>query len=279
MASHHPPAVAVFRAGAFSTLSGDHHTITEAELTEIAEGYKPSTAPMFVSHAGSAGTAMAWIESLHVKNGTLYAVPRDGAASFSSAVNEGAHHLSFITLYTPNAPGNPVPGSMHLHQVGFVDQVSFSSGLSLPASGVGLIQAQRSAPPPRTSEEKALRTEREMRIEALINQGRLLPAFRDEVLSFAASLERAPFVSFASGEVSPAKDWFMSFLERQPTVVSFGAMDIGPDPFSGMAPDMHLPSGYQVDRAQSDLYNKAKEIARVKGISFSDAVSIVSAGL
>ncbi|TWD57486.1 hypothetical protein FB480_101227 [Agrobacterium vitis] len=67
----------------------------------------------------------------------------------------------------------------------------------------------------------------------------------------------------------------MSYLERQPKIVTFGAFDFGNDPVAGDIPPLNVPDGYSIDPVQNDLYQRARRLEREKGVSFADAVDLV----
>lgn len=100
-------------------------------------------------------------------------------------------------------------------------------------------------------------------VEKLVQDGRILPMFKDEVIAFAASLDDSQTVSFsADGEATTRKDWFMSYLAKQPQVVSFGEMNLGVDPFTTpRKPTASVPDGYQVDRKGAEMHQKINRIA------------------
>ncbi|MFC3086886.1 hypothetical protein [Tabrizicola soli] len=88
-------------------------------------------------------------------------------------------------------------------------------------------------------------------------------------------------VSFSDGgDAVTRKGWFQSYLARQPQVVNFGEMDLGPDPMAGppMRPGHNIPDGHKVDRKGEATFFAARRIAREKGISFADAVDQVIEG-
>lgn len=130
------------------------------------------------------------------------------------------------------------------------------------------------------NEVAAVRREKlDYELEKLIDQGRLLPAFKTEVLTFAAGLDMADTVSFSDGVEVTQRDWFLSYLAKQPKVVSFGAMDLGPDPFSPVprAQTSVIPDGYNMDRSNEATFFAAQEMAREKGITFVEAVDLIVA--
>lgn len=102
-------------------------------------------------------------------------------------------------------------------------------------------------------------------LEKLIDQGRLLPAFKAEVLEFAARLDMAETVSFSEGVEVTQRNWFMGYLAKQPKVVSFGAMDIGDDPLDPATArgrqGVNIPDGYHADRSNDALLAAARRIA------------------
>lgn len=111
------------------------------------------------------------------------------------------------------------------------------------------------------------------KVDKLIDAGKVLPVFKDEILSFAASLDETATVSFADGKEVPSRDWFMSYLERQPKQVSFGAFNLGPDPETKTTA-IPTPEGFAVDQTNTAMYHRIREIARDKGVSFSEAIDI-----
>lgn len=128
------------------------------------------------------------------------------------------------------------------------------------------------------SEVAAVRREKlDHELEKLIDQGRLLPVLKAEVLEFATGLDMADTVSFSDGVETTQRDWFMGYLAKQPQVVSFGAMDLGDDPFSTVQNPRqggNIPDGYHADRSQDALLASARRIVQDKGVSFSDALDV-----
>ena len=116
--------------------------------------------------------------------------------------------------------------------------------------------------------------------EALVAEGRLLPAQKDKVvglLDFVAASEQ-PF-EFADGgktvAAAPA-DLFRDILKAQPKIVSFGAHDLGEE--GGAAPvDFAAPEGMQVDPASLDLHRRAiAHQSQNAGMSYAAAVAAVN---
>ena len=112
-------------------------------------------------------------------------------------------------------------------------------------------------------------------LERLIDQGRLLPVLKAQVLDFAAGLDAAETVSFAAGGETTQRDWFLDFLARQPVTVSFGSCipTEGPLADDSRAFD-HMPAGYSADPTHEPIYRRARQIEAEKGISFAAAVTV-----
>lgn len=225
-----------------------------------------------------------------MEGGILKATLQDTVSEFADVVKEGRYKRVSISLFLPKSSSNPKPGKFYLKHVGFLGAaapavpglkpVKFHGGAG---EALTLSQDKPGAASFAQNDELARlrRQVREQELEKLISEGRVLPAFKDEVLSFAASLDDSETVSFSDGgNAVTRKDWFMSYLARQPQVVSFGEMDLGADPFSGPAqrPAHKVPDGFTVDRSNEAMFAAANQMAKAKGISFADAVDLVIEG-
>lgn len=283
--------IEVFRVGSFIPMEGGRQEIDLGTLQEIAASYDPALhpAPCVIGHPEINAPAYGWVERLYVEGGILKATLTDVHSEFADMVRAGRYRRVSISLFLPNSRGNPKPGGFYLRHVGFLGAaspavsglkpVSFSDG---PGESVEFSQDRPTQDHALADELAQLRRKvREAEVEHLIRDGRVLPVFKDEVVSFAASLDDQETVSFAEGRADTRLNWFLSYLARQPAVVSFGAVDLGPDPFSGHVPPrpaVNAPDGYQVDRRNDDVFAAASLMAREKGISFVAAVDAVIGG-
>ncbi|MET3611784.1 hypothetical protein ABID16_000089 [Rhizobium aquaticum] len=280
--------IEIFRAGTFTPMNGEPAKITTRELKEIASTYDPVNypAPVVIGHPKTDTPAYGWVDKLYVEGDKLMATTRETVAEFADMVKEGRYKKVSVSLFLPNSTANPKPGSVYLQHLGFLGgaspavpglkpvQFSHVAGgtfdLQQSVEFAGFSSGER-------REFEALRRERAaMRIERLIEDGRVLPVFRDEVVDFAASLDSSDTISFADGPKTTSRDWFLSYLERQPKVVSFGAVDVSGDPFAGKPQSIVIPNGYTIDPARHQLYQRAREIERAKNISFAEAVDLAS---
>lgn len=284
--------IEVFRTGTFQPMGGEAQTITETNLREIADAYdrELAPAPVVIGHPETDAPAFGWVEHLYVEGGILKATLQDTVSEFANVVKEGRYKRVSISLFLPGSSANPKPGKFYLKHVGFLGAaapavpglkpVKFHGGM---ADSMTFSQVKPGVASIAHEDElvRLRRQVREQELERLINDGRVLPAFKEEVLSFAASLDDSETVSFSDGgEAVTRKDWFMSYLARQPQVVSFGEMDLGPDPKDGLPvrQNHNIPDGYKVDRKNEGMFFAAQRIAREQGISFADAIDRVIEG-
>lgn len=279
--------IEVFRSGTFTPMEGKTATITERELQEIAASYDPALhpSPVVIGHPKTDDPAYGWVDRIYVEGGKLKATLKETVSEFADLVKEGRYKKVSISLFLPNSPANPKPGTTYLKHVGFLGAASPAvpglKPVQFSNDQQGTIEFQQDAPTVASfsdderQELEALRREKYVnRLDKLVDEGRILPAFMDEVVEFVGSLDGTETLSFADGEQTTRRDWFLSYLARQPKVVSFGAYDIGKEPLLEKVAKISVPDGYTVDTAQNDLYLRAREIEREKGISFADAVEM-----
>jgi hypothetical protein len=280
----------IFRVGNFSDMSGGQHQVTETTLQDIAASYDRDLhpAPIVIGHPHTDAPAFGWAERIYVENGTLKAMLEETAPEFVETVKAGRYKKVSVSLFMPGMDSNPKPGQVYLKHIGFLGAASPAVPGLKPvkfsdlSGGIVLEQDNPAFAEFATRDELARlrRQVREQEVEKLVAAGRVLPLFKDEVIAFASSLDDHETVSFAEGGAATTrKDWFLSYLARQPKVVSFGAMDIGPDPFT-MGPKVQtgaIPDGYHMDRSNEALFFAAQELAREKAITFAQAVDLITA--
>lgn len=105
--------------------------------------------------------------------------------------------------------------------------------------------------------------------EALVTDGKLLPASQASVVALLDALPTDKSVSFAEGEAAPLVDALMSILKAQPKMVDFAETDLGVEGDLSNDPD-------QI--AEFALTYKTEQAAKGIDISISAAVEHVSKG-
>ncbi|RWR29193.1 peptidase [Sinirhodobacter populi] len=220
--------IEIFRAGSFADMTGTTQTIRPENLTEIAGNYDPENhpAPVVIGHPETDAPAFGWVDQLYVEGDVLKAMIKDAAPEFVDMVKAGRYKRVSISLFLPASTANPMPGELYIRHVGFLGAqapavpglkpVKFAGG---PGSCFAMAQDFAAPLSPEQAELAALRREKtERRVEDLIRQGRVLPRFKDEIMSFADSLGSGDTVSFADGSAMPTRDWFFDYLSKQPVL-------------------------------------------------------------
>lgn len=126
-----------FKAGTHIASDGTKHTITQADIAEIASSFADGNgghdAPLVVGHPELNAPAYGWVQSCEAEGGDLYVVPRDVEAAFSEAVNAKRYPKVSVSVWPRDHARNPVPGKLVLRHVGFLG--------SMPPSVKGLQEA------------------------------------------------------------------------------------------------------------------------------------------
>lgn len=275
--------IEVFRAGTFSPMGGAPVTITDGELQQIASTYDKENypAPVVIGHPAIDAPAFGWVDKLYVEGGILKATLEGTVAQFADWVKQGLYRKVSICTYLPGSTSNPKPGSFYLRHVGFLGAAAPAVPGLKPVAFAGadsdtleFSQDVRPAFFAEQDELHKLRGEvREAKLETLITQGRVLPTFKAEILTFADSLDVSETVSFSDGCETTRQEWFFSYLARQPVLVSFGEVDIS-QAHQVDDPQFVAPEGYTYDRTHDHLYVRARQIEREQKISFADAVEL-----
>ncbi|UYZ84291.1 peptidase [Entomomonas sp. E2T0] len=114
--------IAIFPVGKHTAMSGEEINVTPEILQEIATTYNPTLheAPLVCGHPKDNSPAYGWAESLTVKDGLLYATPKQVNQDFAESVAQGAWKKRSASIYLPNTPGNPTPGKHYLRHIGFL---------------------------------------------------------------------------------------------------------------------------------------------------------------
>ena len=134
------PKLQVFKPGRHTAMSGAALAFSEADLQACASAYDPALheAPIVVGHPKTDAPAYGWVRSLAFADGALEAQPDQVDAAFAELVTAGRFKKISSSFYSPDAPGNPVPGVYYLRHVGFLGaQPPAVKGLRAPAFADG----------------------------------------------------------------------------------------------------------------------------------------------
>ena len=133
-------SIHIFRAGKHTSSNGTALEFSESDLQAMVSAYDPKLheAPIVVGHPADNGPAFGWVGSMKIAGGDVFANPEQLNTDFAEQVQAGAYKKVSASLYTPEHPGNPAPGSYYLRHVGFLgaqppaikglEAISFSDG-------------------------------------------------------------------------------------------------------------------------------------------------------
>lgn len=223
-----PAPIEVFRAGTHTDASGRRVAISETDLQAIAAAYSPELheAPIVVGHPGDDAPAYGWVRALRVEGDRLVAEPHQVEPAFAELVREGRFKKVSISLYGPDAPGNPRKGGWYLRHLGFLGaQPPAIKGLKqarFAASEEGVVEFAET-----WSLSLAARLFRGLREFVLAQFGqeaadKALPAETIEAIAEAVPAEARPVPAFAEPPTAkerpmpdPAADRSAEFAERE----------------------------------------------------------------
>jgi len=114
--------IEIFKVGLWTSAEGRTIGFTEADLQKTASAYDPKKfdAPLVLGHPKTADPAYGWVKSLSYSDGKLIAEVDDVEPEFAEAVSQKRYKKISASFYTPDHPGNPVPGTYYLRHVGFL---------------------------------------------------------------------------------------------------------------------------------------------------------------
>lgn len=101
--------IPILKVGRYKDASGRSYDITPSMLKELAETYKPNTAPLVKGHPNNDEPALGWVDRVKADGDTLF-------ASFSQ-VAESFKNVS-ASFFLPFSDANPAKGRYALRHVG-----------------------------------------------------------------------------------------------------------------------------------------------------------------
>ncbi len=113
----------IFKAGKHTASNGSLHEFSEDTVQEIVDSYDPALfmAPMVVGHPQANMPAYGWAKSLSYDERTgIEAEPDQVDPEFADMVNAGRFKYISASIYAPDSPYNPKPGSYYLRHIGFL---------------------------------------------------------------------------------------------------------------------------------------------------------------
>ncbi|GAB4481859.1 MAG: hypothetical protein OHK0044_30590 [Burkholderiaceae bacterium] len=234
-------------------------TITAADIAAIAAAYEPARyqAPVVIGHPATDDPAWGWVVGASAAADGLW-LDVELLPEMADLVRAGRYRAVSVALWTPQAPGNPKPGTWALKHLGYLgaaapavkglaptrlnaDADAGAVILTIPpketrnmaepsnkdhASGTDAATlAERERELARREAAIAAR-ERELaraaymqEIDAHVAAGRVLAAERAGLVALMEALSVAGTVRLAEGQSAPALDALRGFLARLPARV------------------------------------------------------------
>lgn len=114
--------IEIFKPGRHTAMSGAVLDFSEADMRAMVDAYDPRLheAPLVIGHPKVDGPRYGGVGSLSFADGIVAAAPKDVVPEFADWVGKKLFNQVSASLYTPGAPGNPVPGVYYLRHVGFL---------------------------------------------------------------------------------------------------------------------------------------------------------------
>lgn len=110
--------IPILKVGRYKDSSGRSYDITPSMLKELAETYKPNTAPLVKGHPNNDEPALGWVDRVKADGDTLFASFSQVAESFKNEVAEGLFKNVSASFFLPFSDANPAKGRYALRHVG-----------------------------------------------------------------------------------------------------------------------------------------------------------------
>ena len=113
--------IPILKPGLYKTASGEPFGFSVQMLEAIADAYDPAVfhTPLVAGTPQHDDPAGGWIKQLTYIDGALRATPEMLDPVFGEAITTGKHQGVLGSIYLPDNPNNPKPGSHYLRHVGF----------------------------------------------------------------------------------------------------------------------------------------------------------------
>lgn len=253
--------LAIARTGTFTDSAGNSHSFTTEDLDAIAASYDPKTleAPLVFGHPATGAPAYGWVTDLKREGSTLFAQFAQVPGTVRDLVAQGHYKYVSMSLMPDKKRlrhvgllGAAVPAIEGLGAVQFEGAegitINFSNSEEpMDEEMKAMLEAMKAELARLKTELEAMKGQkveaekkseetaaefaafksnlaikaRADRVNALINAGKLAPAKKDEVLSFAAALAQVSVpVEFAAADgtkeqISP-EERYLRELEARP---------------------------------------------------------------
>lgn len=289
-------------------------TLSAEDIAAIAAAYDPVRyqAPVVIGHPDTDDPAWGWVIGASADERGLW-LDLELLPEMAELVRARHYQAVSVSLWRPDAPGNPSPGVWAIKHLGYLGAAAPAvKGLAptrldaaqaaAPAVTITFTEAASAARSQKETRmsttdqtvqlaerEKALAErerqlaarERELRrtayaqeLEPHIAAGRILPAERPELVALMERLESAPAVTLAEGAERPALEVLRGFLARLPARVDLKERAAGAS--APATPPPAVPAGYRLSERGLELHTRALQYrAAHPGTDYISAVRAV----
>ncbi len=282
-------SIHIFRAGNHIANNGTKVSVSESEITDMAEAYDPMVheAPIVIGHPKNNDPAYGWISGLKAEGGDLFAETRQVNPEFAEMVRGGSFKKVSASVYMPAARTNPKRGKYYLRHLGFLGAVAPSvKGLKsaeFSDDSDNVVSFEEDAAHDfrewslEQREAAADRRDTENFINGLLDEARILPHEKSGVLAFMEGLSDSENVSFSEWTGEPRTEaqpeWFRNFIKRRPPMVHLG--EFAPDKDHHDTSSFSAPDGYTIDPESAKMHSQVIAHQKKHGCDYVTAVRAV----
>lgn len=173
-------------------------------------------------------------------------------------------------------PPEPTPAYAESEEVSDVDKAELARRERELAEREQRIQTQEQSFAER--EAKQRRADHAARVDKLVDAGRVLPRDRDGLIEFLEAQDGEAVVEFGEGSgavKTPAREWFLEFLEHLPKAVDYAERGADKDTGTAAAARLDVADGYEVDPKTAELHARALAYAEQHNTDIVTAVRAV----
>lgn len=281
-------------------------TISAADIERTAAAYdtRRYQAPVVIGHPENDHPAWGWITGATAQADGLW-LEAELLPEMAELVRAARYRAVSVSLWTPEAPGNPAPGAWSLKHLGFLGAappaVKGLAPVRLDAAEAACSITVTVTPEDRrmndqdtahlaeretalAEREAALaRREAQLRregyereIDAHVAAGRVLAADRGGLVALMERLDAAPAVTLAEAGEQPALAVLRGFLGRLPAQVDLAERAAPQRGIRQAGAAIAAPHGYRLSEAGMTLHQRALEYqAAHPGTDYIGAVRAV----
>lgn len=294
-----PLRIHALRAGTWPAAPADL-TISDAQIAATAAAYDPQRyhAPVVIGHPDQEDPAWGWVESASADARGLW-LDVLLLADMAELVRMHRYRAVSVSLWAPQAHGNPAPGVWSLKHLGFLgavppavkgldpvrlaaaadeasvftlsyigdsqmaEQVDTQNAAALAEREQNLSERDRTLA---ERERRLAEREQQLRrqgferdLDAHVGAGRVLAADRPGLVALMERLADAPAVTLADAGEQPALELLRGFIGRLPARVDLAERAGAERGAAADAEPAAAPAGYTLSERGRELHRRARE--------------------